>query len=86
VSQTPIRLQDYVTYKVRYPIKIFISNDNVTLEYKVFIASIENQKEPNNFKEAVNQPIWCETMREELDALEKIIYKKLCNYHKGKNL
>jgi hypothetical protein len=71
VPQTPIRLQDYVTYKVRYPIENFISYDNVTPEYKVFLASIENQKEPNNFEEAVNQLIWCEAMREQLDALEK---------------
>jgi hypothetical protein len=71
VLQTPMRLQNYVTYKVQYPIKFFISYDNVTPEYKVFLASIENQKEPNNFEEMVNQPVWCKTMREELDALEK---------------
>jgi hypothetical protein len=57
VPQTPIRLQDYVTYKVRYLIENFISYDNVTPEYKVFLASIKNQKEPNNFGEAIKQPI-----------------------------
>jgi hypothetical protein len=71
MSQIPIRLQYYVTYKVRYLIENFISYDNVTPEYKVFLASIENQKEPNNFEEAVNQSIWCKAMRKELDALEK---------------
>jgi uncharacterized membrane protein len=85
VPQTPIRLQDYVTYKVRYPIENFISYENITPEYKVFLASIENQKEHNNFEEAVNQLIWCEAMKEELDALKKIIHEKLCNYHKGRN-
>jgi hypothetical protein len=30
--------------------------------------------------------MWCEAMREELDALEKkIIHENLCNYHKGRN-
>jgi len=84
VPQTPIRLQDYVTYKVRYPIENFISYKNITPEYKVFLASIENQKEPNNFEEAVNQPIWCEAMKEELDALEKNNTWKIMQLPQGK--
>jgi hypothetical protein len=84
VPQTPIRLQNYATYKIRYSIENFISYDNVTPEYKVFLASIENHKELNNFEETVNQPIWCEAMREELDALEKNNTWKIMQLPQGK--
>jgi hypothetical protein len=69
--QAPIRLQDYVTYKVQYLIDNFISHDNITPEYKLFLTSIENQREPNSFENAINQLIWCKSIKEELDALEK---------------
>jgi hypothetical protein len=35
------------------------------------LTSIENKKEPNNFEEAMSQPVWCKAMQEELNALEK---------------
>jgi hypothetical protein len=28
-------------------------------------------KKPNNFEEAIGQPVWCKAMQEELNALEK---------------
>jgi hypothetical protein len=72
VPQTSTRLHDFVTYKVQYPIQNFISYDNITLEYKAFLTSIEKQKEPNNYQETITNPVWYKAMQEELKALEKI--------------
>jgi hypothetical protein len=64
-------LRDFVSHKVSYPIENFISYENITREYKTYLISIGSQKESNNFKEAIGQPIWCKTIKEELNALEK---------------
>jgi hypothetical protein len=40
ISQQPTRLWDFVTYKVMHPIKIFLSYENVTKEYKTYLTSI----------------------------------------------
>jgi hypothetical protein len=71
ISQPSTRLRDFVSHKVSYPIENFISYENITREYKTNLISIGSQKESNNFKEAIGQPIWCKTIKEELNALEK---------------
>jgi hypothetical protein len=70
-SQSSTRLRDFVTYKVTHPIEKFISYENITREYKTYLTSIENKNEPNFFEEAIDQPIWCKAMREELNAVER---------------
>jgi hypothetical protein len=69
--QPSMRLRDFVTYEVQYPIQNFISYDNITSEYKAYLTTISNGKEPNNYQEAINNPVWCNAMKEELKALEK---------------
>jgi hypothetical protein len=64
-------LRDFVTYEVQYPIQNFISYDNITLEYKAYLTTISNGKEPNNYQESIENPIWCNAMKEELKILEK---------------
>jgi Reverse transcriptase (RNA-dependent DNA polymerase) len=86
VPQTSTRLHDFVTYKVQYPIQNFISYDNITPEYKVFLTSIEEQKEPNNYHEAITKPVWCKAMKEELDALEKNETWRMVPLPNGKKL
>jgi hypothetical protein len=71
IPQASTWLWDFVTYKVQYPIQDFISYENITPKYKAFLTSIEKQKEPNNYHEAITNPVWCKAMREELDVLEK---------------
>jgi hypothetical protein len=36
------------------------------------LTTISNEKEPNNYQEAIDNPVWCNAMKEELKALEKI--------------
>jgi hypothetical protein len=71
ISQQSIRLRDFVTYKVMHPIENFLSYENITKEYKAYLTSIGKEKESNNFEEALSQSVWCNAMREEVNALEK---------------
>jgi hypothetical protein len=70
-SHPSTRLHDYVTYKVQYPIQIFLSYQNVTTEYKAFLTAISKEVEPNTYQEALTNPVWCKTMQEEIKTLEK---------------
>jgi hypothetical protein len=65
------RLRDCITYKVQYPIQDFISYDSISSNHRVFFTSIEKEQEPNNYLEAINNPVWTKAMKEELKALEK---------------
>jgi Reverse transcriptase (RNA-dependent DNA polymerase) len=85
VSQPPTKMRDYITYKVRYPIENFISYENITKEYKAYLASIKNN-ESKSFGEAISQPVWYKAMREELDALEKNETWEIINLPNGKKI
>jgi hypothetical protein len=37
----------------------------------MFLTSIEKKQEPNNYFEAIKNPVWTKAMKEELKALEK---------------
>ncbi|KAJ3705609.1 hypothetical protein LUZ61_009314 [Rhynchospora tenuis] len=39
--------------------------------HRTFLSAISQNEEPKNFEEAINQPVWCKAMKEELQALEK---------------
>jgi hypothetical protein len=69
--QPSSKLRDFVSYKVTYPIQNFISYDQISAKHKAFLTSLSHQEEPKHFQEALSQPVWCETMKEELRALEK---------------
>jgi hypothetical protein len=70
-TRPPVRLRDYVSHKVMYPIQEFISYNMVSNQYKAYLTNINNQIEPTSFEEAHKDPIWCKAMEEELQALEK---------------
>jgi hypothetical protein len=55
-------------------------------QYKDLLTSISNQKEPSNFEEAINQPIWCKAMKEEFYALQKKITWEIVQLPKGKKV
>jgi Reverse transcriptase (RNA-dependent DNA polymerase) len=86
VPRASSRLRDFVTYKVCYPIQDFIIYDNVAPQYKALLTSISNQKGPSNFEEVINQPVWCKTMKEELDALERNETWEIVQLPKGKKV
>jgi hypothetical protein len=69
VPQWSTRLRDYTTYKVRYPIQDYISNDNITYEYYIFLTSISKELEPTTYQEAIEKSIWRKAMNEEFKAL-----------------
>jgi Reverse transcriptase (RNA-dependent DNA polymerase) len=86
VPRASSRLRDFVTYKVCYPIQDFITYDNVAPQYKALLTSISNQKEPSIFEEAINQPVWCKAMKEELGALERNETWEIVQLPKGKKV
>jgi hypothetical protein len=51
------RLCDYVTYKVQYPIQLFLSYRNVTPEYKVLLIAISKEIESDNYQEVITNPV-----------------------------
>jgi Reverse transcriptase (RNA-dependent DNA polymerase) len=48
------------------------------------LTIIEKEKDPNNFEEAITQLVWCDAMREELNALEKNETWKIVELSNGK--
>jgi hypothetical protein len=71
ISQPSTRLQELVTYEVKYPIENFISYKNIIKKYRIFLTSIASDQ-PSNFKDTKGQLVWCKAMKEELDDLEKM--------------
>ncbi|KAG6767700.1 hypothetical protein POTOM_028914 [Populus tomentosa] len=55
--QPPSRMQDYVTYNVRYPVSKFMSYHRLSPTHSAFLTSISNVHEPKSFKEAQSQPL-----------------------------
>jgi hypothetical protein len=60
--QPPSRMQDYVTYSVRYPISRFVSYHRLSPTHSAFLTYISNVYEPKSFKEAQSQTI-CDTTK-----------------------
>nr|TKR97112.1 hypothetical protein D5086_0000215920 [Populus alba] len=55
--QPPSRMQDYVTYNVRYLVSKFMSYHRLSPTHSAFLTSISNVHEPKSFKEAQSQPV-----------------------------
>jgi hypothetical protein len=53
IPWTSTRLRDFITYKVRYHIQDFISYDNISSQYMVFVSFISQGQEPINYLEAI---------------------------------
>jgi hypothetical protein len=70
-TRAPTRLQDYVTYKVSYPIQDYICYDKVSLDHMAFLGELDRKVEPDSYQEAKDQLIWNIAMKDEIKALEK---------------
>lgn len=46
-----------------YPLTNYISDDKFSPAHKAFLASITSMREPRNFKEAMEQEIWRDSMK-----------------------
>jgi hypothetical protein len=71
LPQPCTRLKDFITYKIQYPIQTYISYNNILSQHISFLISICKEQEPYTYLEAIKNLIWCKSMREELNALEK---------------
>jgi Reverse transcriptase (RNA-dependent DNA polymerase) len=67
----PIRLRDYVSHQVMYPIQDYISYKKVSPTYRAYLGNITHQTEPTTWEDANQHPVWQKAMNEELQALEK---------------
>jgi hypothetical protein len=54
-----------------YPLSSFISYENLSSKHKHFCLSISSQPEPKFYNQAAKNPLWCETMKVEIKALEE---------------
>jgi hypothetical protein len=54
------RLRDYVTYSVKYPIKNYISYENISCQHRAYLTSISKEQEPNRYHEAILCSNWQE--------------------------
>lgn len=55
---------------VLYHISNYISYDNFSQSYKVFLAAISSKDDPKNFEQAVAHEHWREAIRKGIEALE----------------
>ena len=83
-TRPPVKLRDYVSQQVMYPIQDFISYNTVSPTYRAYLGNITNQMEPTNFSEANQSPTWRKAMNEELQALEKNNTWDIVNLPKNK--
>jgi hypothetical protein len=70
-TRQPIRLRDYVSHQVMYPIQDYISYKKVSPTYHAYLGNIAHQTEPTTWEDANQHPIWQKAMNEKLQALEK---------------
>ena len=54
-----------------YPLTNYISDNKFSPAHKAFLESITNVREPRNFKEAMEQEIWRDSMKKEINAFEE---------------
>lgn len=65
-NQSPLTVQG-----TPYPLTNFISDEKFSPAHKVFLAAITKEREPRNFKEAMEQKIWRDSMSNEVTAFEE---------------
>jgi Reverse transcriptase (RNA-dependent DNA polymerase)/Integrase core domain/gag-polypeptide of LTR copia-type/GAG-pre-integrase domain len=71
MTQRPTRLNDFVTYSVKFPIEEQIKYDKISKNFCTFLTRIEECNEPTSFEEAKKSEIWTKAMHEELNAMNK---------------
>ena len=56
--------------KTPYPLQNYISDERFSPAHKTFLAAITSGEEPRSYKEAVQQEIWRNSMKDEIGAFE----------------
>jgi len=56
---------------IRYPIENFVFYENLAHSFKHFICSIDRNKEPNTFEEAIKNSDWRAVMNDEISGLNR---------------
>lgn len=72
-----------VTGNTLYPIDNYIS-EHFSPDHKAFLAAISNYQEPRSYKEAVQQKIWRDSMKKEVDVFEENETFSVVNLPPGK--
>jgi hypothetical protein len=62
-TKPSVRLRDYVSHQVMYPIQDYISYKKVSPEYRAYLGNITHQTEPTTFNEAKQNPVWHKAMK-----------------------
>ncbi|OIT35615.1 hypothetical protein A4A49_61937, partial [Nicotiana attenuata] len=73
-SKPPIWLTDYVVQPMKstcpYPVSQHVSYNQLSSDYRAFLAAYLAIAEPRTFKEASADPKWFEAMQAEISALQ----------------
>jgi hypothetical protein len=70
-TQQSTRLNDFITYSVKYPIEEQVRYNKISKNFRTFLTCIEKPSEPISFEEASKSEIWVKAMREEINAMNK---------------
>ncbi|CAL8992943.1 unnamed protein product [Prunus brigantina] len=55
----------------RYPLSNFLAYDHLSSTHRTFVAAISKIIEPTTYAQASTDPLWCDAMAKELQALEQ---------------
>ncbi|MFV0960686.1 hypothetical protein QML37_30060, partial [Klebsiella pneumoniae] len=55
--------------RLRHPIHRWVSYDNFSLDFQLFLTKVSKTIEPSTFHEVVHSRVWIEAMNEEMEAL-----------------
>ncbi|RDX66424.1 Copia protein, partial [Mucuna pruriens] len=71
IDDMPIALRKGKRSCVKYPISQFVHTDHLSIQHQSFIAAIDAIKTPTSIQEALKDENCVQTMKEEIEALEK---------------
>ena len=57
--------------RIRHPIEKWVSYDNFSMDFQIFLSKIEKHDEPLGFHQAIQSSKWIEAMNEEIEALHE---------------
>lgn len=72
LSHSPIWMKDYVTQVSKshpYSQSNYVSYDNVSSQYRVYLSVFSTEVEPKSYEEAVKDKRWVYAMQKEVQAL-----------------
>ena len=54
-----------------FNIACYVDYNNFSIKCRSFLTIVTKGKEPRSFREAIQHPVWCKGMKDEIDALER---------------